>query len=364
MTEYRAIVTDFKTGEITTVAPLISMEAANELNQAETISVTVPLFYEPAISSSVTTSTEGLENVDNYYPARNAIYIERDGVLIYGGVIWALPSIDVGGETVQVAAKGMLSYLRRRRIRNDISFSGSDQDANARQIVEQADGVAIDTVANAHGVTNDHFIYGFDRLTVERALQNAAFQDGGFDYYFSHGRTGDTITSTFRTSYPATGRATEAFIDAEECGSFVVSFDGTEMVNFVDVMAGTVGEDPIIETVSNSGSTSTFPRLDDTVSADSFINRSLLAAVGRRRLVRGAEPTIRAALTKSPDVGPGINEYLIGDQIRCRAVVGGLRLDRTFRIIGDGLSVTPNGLETHSLTLASLEAFNEGSISS
>lgn len=357
MSEYRAIITNFKTGAITSEAPVISLSATNELNGAGAITFTVPLVYAPAIETSLTVDHSGLQSVENYAPAKSAVFIERDGVILFGGIVWGLPSIDIATETVSVSCAGMLSYLRRRLVRTDLSVSSADQDTIAAEVVARADGVAIDSVTNATGVTRDFYVYGSDQLTVEQALMKLATADNGFDFYFTHSRSGNTITSSFRTQYPASGRATNSVIESHQCSSFRVEHDGGSMANVVDARGALVGENTIVETVADTAVTATTPQLDGKVYVDAVTDRSLLREIAQRTLKRTAQKITRVSLTKSPDEGIALNSYLIGDRVRVRAQAGGLDLDGTFRIVSDGLTVDENGRENHSLILVGEESF-------
>src|SRR5437764_7624547 len=71
-------------------------------------------------------------------PTRTALYIDRDGDLVWGGIIWTRRPARDG---MQITASGFLSYFDKRRIRQDFDQLGTEQCTIARTLLLYALGV-------------------------------------------------------------------------------------------------------------------------------------------------------------------------------------------------------------------------------
>lgn len=356
---YEVLYTDFKTGQLLGAVPAMTLSASGELNRAERISVTIPLVFEPRINSSITTNTDTLHSLNNFEPSAVAVFIRRDGVMLWGGILWGVSNIDFSAEMMTLDCLGMLSYLDKRVIRNTLSFTSIDQDTIASDLIEDAiSGVAIETTLNVHGVNRSRDYLGFDRHVVGSALVNLAELQNGFDFYFTHTLSNNVITSTLRTSYPANGRATNFTVEFDRCFTLSISKDGSNLVNFADAISNTYADIPIIEQATNAASTAARPQLDAVRFLTDTSERSELKESAERDLQRGATSAIRAMATLHPEVEPKVGSYLIGDRVRLRAKLGAVDFDRQMRIVGAGLSVDGDGREVQSLSMVNVELFD------
>ena len=78
-TTYRYLLADLITNEIIAELPLTGVAFTQQLNQAGTFSGHLLLSGINSAAFNVDASTT---------PGRNGIYVDRDGVLVWGGVIW------------------------------------------------------------------------------------------------------------------------------------------------------------------------------------------------------------------------------------------------------------------------------------
>jgi len=358
--EYEVVYTNFKTGAILGTVPHISLSASAELNRAETISVTVPIVFDPVIETPITTDTSTLHSLNNFEPWTISIYIVRDGAYLYGGPLIGISNIDLSSETMVLEARGPLAYLGRRNIRTTLSFSNDDQDEIAKTIVNQASGVAIETAPTTlHGISRDRNYLGEDLRNVAEVLIELSQVQRGFDFYFSHAEANNIVTSTFHTVYPANGRATNIVVDQELMSSMVLSKDGSSAVNFADAVGGTAGDVALIESAYNTASTAVRPQLDTVTYHPSVTRRETLLEHAERAIQRGTISPVRASVTKRPNAEPAVNTFIIGDRVRLRAKLGAVNEDRIMRIIGESLSVDGTGKEMHALNLAGIEIFTD-----
>lgn len=358
MSNYVVWYTDFKTGNLLGAVPALSFAASSELSGDERISVTVPLSFDPNVDSPVTIDTASAHSFNNFNTAATGIFITRDGVILFGGLLWAISAIDFFNETFRLDCYGFMSYLRRREIKNNLEFFAIDQNVIANTLVSAAvSGVAIETVSENHGVNRNRVYVGGERRNVGESYDELATAENGFDYYFTHALNGTTITSTLRTTYPAIGRSTELLVDMDLCSSMTLSIDGNYLVNSAEAISAAHNDINTIELVTNSAQTATRPQLDKSVFYYDITDRATLSAKAQRMIDRGSAPIVRASASLSPEIEPKLGSYLIGDRMRLRAKRGAADIDKTMRLTAHGLSVDTDGKEVQTLELVSGELF-------
>ena len=358
MSEYDVVYTNLKTGQVLGRAPVISLTAMEELNEPEGISVVCPLSFNPSINAPVEIDTTTIHTLENFRSGARGIFIRRDEVIIFGGVLWSVRNIDFFGETMELSAEGMLSYLNRRDIRNNLTYAAKDQDFIARELVDYASGVAITTSANLHGVLRDRTYLADDRASVGERLSQLAAVENGFDFRWVHTLSGTTITSSLVTSYPASGRSTNNVFQLGNLESLVMAKDGSGLANLADALGETqIGGRPLIETSINSSATAIYPQLDKSQTFSGVNVRATLQDRANRMIQRGRNEIVSATLTMNPNDEPSLGSYVVGDRVRIIAKHGAANVDQTMRIVGRGVSVTVDGKESVAVSLVSEEVF-------
>ena len=81
--------------------PFSTLDFSDVLNAAGNISITVPLLDSTILPASHVT------------PGSTALWVERDGVLVWGGVLWTV-DVDLIGQTINMSGEGWLSYYSHR----------------------------------------------------------------------------------------------------------------------------------------------------------------------------------------------------------------------------------------------------------
>ena len=87
-TTYRYLFADLLTNEIVAELPITGVSFTQQLNQAGAFSAHLLLSGVNTFGYNVDASTQ---------PTRNAIYVDRNGVLVWGGVIWSRSYNTHGG---------------------------------------------------------------------------------------------------------------------------------------------------------------------------------------------------------------------------------------------------------------------------
>jgi hypothetical protein len=107
LARYRYLVGDLLTGILREEMPFTGVKYNQVLNGPGAFAATIGLRHRKATRA----------NLD---PGRTTIYVERDGVLLWGGILWAArPSTDVA--KIDLTGEGFWSYFRRRLIRTKTS---------------------------------------------------------------------------------------------------------------------------------------------------------------------------------------------------------------------------------------------------
>ena len=135
--QYRYFLTDLLSNQIISEVPFkgVSFERANR--RAGSFSGTIP-FLE---------STEGLNLYEATMPGRTGLYVMRNGVCVWGGIVWSR-SYSVDSQELQVEGGEFLSYFYHRNIWQTIQY-GSNFIGVAEYSV--GDGVATIRTEISHG---------------------------------------------------------------------------------------------------------------------------------------------------------------------------------------------------------------------
>ena len=136
--EYRYFLTDLLSNQVISEVPFdgVSFERANR--RAGSFSGSIP-FIE---------ATKGLDLYEATMPGRTGIYVMRNGVCVWGGILWTR-SYDVANRTLEVSGSEFISYFYRRQIWQTVQY-GSD-----------FIGVASYQVASGVGRITTEFPHGF-----------------------------------------------------------------------------------------------------------------------------------------------------------------------------------------------------------
>jgi hypothetical protein len=143
--------------------------------------------------------------------SRNALYVDRDGVLVWGGILWS------GGRKhaehqAELQFLEFESYLQTRLILTDYKPANADQLVIARTLVNTMQakvggniGIVVGTETSGVLRTRDHFRTSLQ--TVGEALRSLVELEHGFDCYISVAYDSNGVPAkTLRLGYPQIGR--------------------------------------------------------------------------------------------------------------------------------------------------------------
>jgi hypothetical protein len=312
-------------------------------------------------------------------PGRTALYVARDGVLVWGGVIWT-SKYSSPERTLEIGAAGFLSYFDRRRVLpatydparddaaalvttyNDIdqaeivrSLVGTAQDHPGGDIGVQTDPTAPTGVSYRRSLT----YHGYELKSVGEALRELAALDNGPDFLLDvvFGPGGRPVRR-LQVGDPHLGQ--DGAPHFWEYGANLVSYtwpqDGASMATRVFALGAGSDTGQLIEVAADPTRIAAgYPLTEAEVSYVHVDNRTLLASIAAAELSTVARPVVLPELVVRADREPILGSYQVGDQAQV-VVRDGFFPDRTeFRVRILGIEVSPGddaGEELVTLTVS------------
>jgi hypothetical protein len=176
---YRAVFCDLRTDQVVDVLPLTDTTFDDYIGKAGSLSATVPL-PDAALAARARTAL---------VPGRTAVWLERDGDIWWGGVLWTrTPSSDERGRVqVEFQAGTFDSYLDHRILARDFTASATDQFDLVRMLVahaqEQPGGdIGIQLGNEVSGIARDVSFAASALTRIRELLDQIAQFDDGFEW--------------------------------------------------------------------------------------------------------------------------------------------------------------------------------------
>ena len=358
-TTYRYLLADLVTNEIIAELPLTGVSFTQQLNQAGTFQGHLLLSGVNADALNVDTAT---------IPARNAIYVDRDNVIVWGGVIWGREYNSLS-QTLTITAREFISYFERRRINTTTVYSSTDQLTIAQNLVQIAQtqpygdiGITYNTDGQTtSGVLINRVYYNYELKSVFQAIQDLSRQTDGFDFsvdvYYSSG----SIIKAFNTYYPRTGGTYSTsdpyaivFNMPGNIVEYVYPEDGSIAANKIYSLGAGSNEGKLISIATDSTKlTDGWALLEDQANYSDITDQTVLDELANGRVTAFSYPPTTVKVIVPAYEAPVYGTYQVGDD--ARLIITDSRfpntLDEIYRIVG--LSVQPgeDGPERVTVTL-------------
>lgn len=354
--DYAIIVADLLTGVARDEIPFDTFTWGRQLNAAGSFSGTIGVYHQKA--------TE--ENLD---PGRTAIYVLRNGVCVWSGILWtALP--DIGQQNqLQVGGEGLWSYFagaggqtsQGRFVKADLEYDAVDQLAVAQALIAWAQAqpggnINVQIGTETSGVFTSQLYQAANRPNIGTLIKTLSQQVGGFDYSIDTDFSSGAPISTLHLWYPMQGRRDSELV--LELGTNILTIqpqtDSTIQANSVDM----VGSDGSIGSDQDTSVLGAYPLLETVQQAPSTVVAGDLAGGATSYLAAVDMPVktiqnLQAQVTS--DFAPGV--YSMGDWVQVIARAGYMNVNGAFRITADQVSVDAQGSEQVGLTFASAGTF-------
>lgn len=331
---YTYLTADLRTNQIIGELPLTAVEFDTVLNGIGTFAGTLNLGDARVVNS---------DPLNVSLPARTALYVDRDGVLVWGGIIWYREK-PLGGATVQTVIRAEefgSYYLRKRRIQHDLNFSQVEQLEIARDLFRYASGAPM-LVADgtptfvipggdigltygnepASGILRDRSYAANENKPIWEALSQLGFVVDGFDFMIDVSWVGTVPTKTLRLGYPRLGRTVAKSGWLFELPGNMTDYsypeDGYQIATNIALTGVGVDQTQISSSASDQALIDGgYPALSDFESTDLSVQANL---DGRAKalIASRAKPLAMPTLVVRADRDPVLGSYDIGDDTRVR----------------------------------------------
>lgn len=362
-TTYRYLFVNLSGNEIIAELPLTGVGFTQQLNQAGN-------FQGHILLSGINTDKFNVDAATT--PGKCGIYVDRNGVLVWGGVIWGR-TYNSTSQTLTITATEWISYFSHRRVNQTVEFTGIDQLVIAKTLIQDAQAETngdIGVLYNSEGQTTsgvliDRVYYNYELKNIYEAIQDLSRQSDGFDFHIDIEY--DNITGLpakyFNTYYPRSGLPYT--VGDINCPVFefpagnVVEYeypeDGSIVGNRLYALGAGSNEGKLISSAEDTAKfLDGWVLLDTTANYSDITDQTVLDNLAIAQVTAVSYPPTVLKVVVPAYVNPEFGSYEVGDD--ARIIITDNRfpntLDAIYRIVG--LSVQPgeDGPERVTLTLA------------
>ena len=322
MATYRYLFADLRTNAILAELPLTGVAFTQALNTAGSLSGRLLLSDPRLVNYDIQGST---------IPARTAIYVDRDGVLVWGGILWTRTySSEI--QTMNFTAREFESYFERRRIVTSVAFTATDQLTVAQSLINTAQSatggnIGITVPSNTSGITVDRVYYSYELKDVWSAVKDLSTSSTGFDInidvaYDSFG----TPQKYLRTDYPYRGityNAADSTALVLELPGNIVQYEYPDEGNVTANAMYAIGPGSNEGKLIGSAYVTTqlgagWPLLEDTTTYNDVYDPTLLTNLAASEVSAKQNPVVTAKVVIPAYVDPVLGSYKTGDQVMLR----------------------------------------------
>jgi hypothetical protein len=346
-TQYRYLLADVLTNQIIAELSLTNVNFTQQLNAAGTATGELLLTGVNSAALNVLASTT---------PGRNALYIDRNGVLLWGGIIWGR-EWDSASQLMKLTAREFESYFERRRILTTTPFTGYDQFTIVENLINQAQAVPYGNInvivptSTSGVIIGQQIYYGYELKTYFSAISDLAKSNTGFDFNIKVAYDGDgNPTKTLQLGYPRLGNTYSALsstvpvftMPAGNIIQYNYKEDGTKAVNSLYATGAGSNEGKLIVNYQDTTKTASgWPLLEDAVNYSNITDPTWLTGIATGQTLAASYPPQTIQVVAPPYLDPVFGNYNLGDQARLVITDNFYpnEFDGNYRIIG--INVTP-----------------------
>lgn len=322
-TQYRYLFADLITNDILAELPLTGVTFTQALNTAGSFSGHILGSDARELGYDIVGSTQA---------ARTSIYVDRDGVLIWGGILWNR-SWDSNSQTFNFQAREFPSYYERRRITETLVYDTEDQlfiVEDLLNICASVPGGDIGVVVpdNTSGVLRSRVYYDYEFKDFWFGIKDLSNQQDGFDFNIDVAYDENLEPRKYaRLDYPARGTT----FDPDSPSALVFEFpgnvvayewpdDGSVVANKMFGIGPNSNEAKIrAEAVPPTDQIAAgWPLLEDTVSYTDQYDPQLLYQQTLGEVVAKQVPITVPKIVIPAYADPVLGSYKTGDQCLIR----------------------------------------------
>lgn len=316
MVGYRFLAHDLRTNTPLEELPLDPFSITEQLNTAGSWSAALPL-------TGYSDSGEPLAPIYTAasIPERTAIYVEREGVIIGGGIIWK--RTRAMGGSAQLAGAGFWSFFRRRHLRTLKTYTATDQLAITRDLITAAQAatganIGVTVGAETSGVLRDRTYQPWEAKQIGEAVEQLAAVANGFDFSVD---VNQDLTKTFRLHYPRRGRLAGStgvvFATGKNVLDWSVDEDGSSSAREFTAIGTGDGVATLVATRTRTDLIDVgFPLTSDVGTWKDVSVAATLAEHAQRNVdMRAPTPLFWRIRVAPSDPDGGIGTWIVGDDV-------------------------------------------------
>jgi hypothetical protein len=369
-TQYRYLFADLITNDILAELPLTNVSFTQTLNTPGSFSGTI-------LGSDI--NETGYDIAGSTIPARTAIYVDRDGVLIWGGIIW-LRTWDSDSQHFSFQAREFGSYFEQRRITDNfmdgdqaLVYENEDQLFIAQDLLTLAQTLAGGDIGlvipnNVSGIDVTRVYYAYEFKDVWGAIKDLSNQQDGFDFNIDVAYDTNLEPRKYaQTAYPFRGitfNANNADALVFEFPGNIVAYewpdDGSVVSNKMYGIGPQSNEAKIvaIATAPTDQIAAGYPLLEDTVSYTDQYDPTILFQQTLGEVTAKQLPVVTPKIVIPAYASPVLGSYKTGDECLLRITDdrfpnngSGFGLSQVYRIVAISVQPGEDGPERVTLTL-------------
>jgi hypothetical protein len=266
-------------------------------------------------------------------PAKTSVYVDQNGTLVWGGMVWER-SYDKTNNTLEVKAKEFLSYYNRRKIRQTLAYTNTDQCSICRGIVSWAESQTGGSInmqygTQLSGVGVSYTANSYDRLWVYEALGKIVALDGGPD----HGvdaiwGPGPQPMKVYNVDWPQRGRGvaeSQAVFTDQNVAPWSFDESASDMRTRSEAIGAGDGTATLIATATATDLIALgWPLLEDVDDHKDITDKALLDSLAAGDLATYSSVLGTWSLPVRTDIEPTLASYTVGDVIYLDVTGSGL----------------------------------------
>lgn len=321
---YTYLFCDLVTNNVLAELPLKRVVIEQKLNAIGTLQGQIPI-ADPAVAKQQALTAS--------QPGRTALYVDRQGTLIWGGIIWtrkysAGPALGGGPFVLQLGGTEFISYFHRRRLSANKTYTNSDQFAIVQDLVNYAQGVpggniGVNVGSNTSGVLRSQTWEATQLKNIGEAITELSGMDMGFDYAIDVAYVSGVPTKTLNLSYPRRGNPAQTTGWVFEYPGNVVDYmwpeDSSKQAITAYAQGAGSGASMLRSSTTNTALINGgYPLLEEAYSYKDITMQATLDAHAVADMKALSSPVSLPQLLVKPTLDPVLGSYTIGDDIRIR----------------------------------------------
>ena len=364
MAEYRYLAYEVRSRLSLGELPLAGVSYSEELNGVGELSASVDLAAHTSLGASLAS-----QYVAATEPRRSSIWVDRDGVIQWGGIVWSRRRSRGTLGTIEISALDYGSIFERRVLTATKSYTATDQLAVVRDLVTWAQAlpggnvnIVVGSETSGVLITRDPLAWGYELRNLADLIGELAQADTGFDWSISYAYDVAGIPqATLRLHYPRRGRrsidSSLVFFNAASSGGNLIDWDldesGLDAATTIHAIGAGEGESMVQTVASRTELLDVgYPLTEAVISHKSITDADALISINLEAARLRSNNVSTWSITVDPDdISVPFGAWSVGDDARIVIDDHPLfpsngsnpGLETTLRITGQQVTVSDDG---------------------